>query len=151
MKFSFYFQVVGVLPTQRQGEIWPPKRQIILGKSRLRKSIACPPRTEYALAMISDESGQRLHDRATRGEPLSSNERAQLDGWLAAKDVAEGQLLSAQSGESPLAKLRSQVNGALEQVVAVARSLQRISSENDELRREVAALRQRLAAAAQPA
>ncbi len=101
--------------------------------------------------MTADEPGQRLHDRATRGESLSPMEHARLDEWLAAQDAAEGQLLSSQSDESSLATLRSQVGATLEQVSAVAGSLQRISAENDELRREVAALRHRLAAAAQAA
>ncbi len=98
--------------------------------------------------MISDESGRRLHHRATRGESLSEAEHAQLDEWLAAQDAAERKLFSGEGAEPSLAKLRSQVNAALEQVGAVARSLQQLSSENDALRQEIVALHRRLASGA---
>ena len=74
-----------------------------------------------------------------------------MEEWLAAQDAAEGQLFSSHSDESSLTKLRSQVNLALEQVGGVTRRLQQLSSENDALRQEIAALHRRLAATAQPA
>ncbi len=101
--------------------------------------------------MISNQSGQRLHDRATRGEALSDTERARLGEWLAAQDAAEVQLFSRRAEESSLTKLRSEISQVLEQVAAVTRRLQDLSSENDALRRETTALRSRLAAAAHPA
>ena len=96
--------------------------------------------------MISDEFAQQLHDTASRGGALSSAERAQLDAWLAAQDKAETTLLSPKNGEPAVADLRSQVNSTLERVGAVTRSIQQLTAENDSLRREVAALRDRLAA-----
>jgi hypothetical protein len=103
--------------------------------------------------MTSDESGRRLHDRATRGETLSAAERSQLEAWITAQDEAEAKLLAPKAIEPALADLRSQVNAALEQSNVVTSAIQRLFSENDTLRRENAALRSRLAAApvSQPA
>lgn len=39
--------------------------------------------------MIGDEGGQRLHDRATRGERLSVEERVVLDTWYRQQDADE--------------------------------------------------------------
>ena len=96
--------------------------------------------------MISDEVGRQLHDRASRGGTLSAQERQQLDHWLSAQDQAEGALLSPQALDPALAELRGRVDAALEQVGAIARNIQRLSEDNDSLRRENATLRRRLAA-----
>ena len=95
--------------------------------------------------MISDESGQELHDRASRGASLTQDEHIQLDSWLTKQDQAECESLSPKGAEPALASLRSQVHSALEQVGAVTRNLQHLAAENDSLRREVATLRSRLA------
>lgn len=39
--------------------------------------------------MISDEFAKELHDKATRGEPLSNEAQAQLENWYALQDQAE--------------------------------------------------------------
>lgn len=95
--------------------------------------------------MISDESAGRLHDRVSRGDTLSPDERADLDAWLAAQDEAEAALLSRQSAEALVAELRSQVKSALEQVGTITRTIQQLTAENDALRRDVDALRKQLA------
>ena len=96
--------------------------------------------------MISDEVGQQLHDRASRGGTLSAEERQQLDEWLSAQDQVEGATLSPQDADPALADLRGRVDAALEQVGAVTRNIQRLSEDNDSLRRENTSLRRRLAA-----
>jgi chromosome segregation ATPase len=103
--------------------------------------------------MIPDEIAREFHDRASRGSPLSPDELQQLEEWLSVQDRAEAQLLSPKSVEPALAVLRSQVEVALDQVGAVARSIQQLSVQNDALRDEIAELRRRLAArpAPQPA
>jgi septal ring factor EnvC (AmiA/AmiB activator) len=103
--------------------------------------------------MIADELAQQWHDKASRGGALSPEEQRQLDEWLAAQDLAESRQLSSADEEPALAALRSQVDSALAQVGTVTRQLQQLSSDNDALRREIAALRTRLAArpASQPA
>jgi len=98
--------------------------------------------------MISDESGRKLHDLATRGGALSADERTQLEAWIAAQDQAEGNLLSPKRTEPALTDLRAQVDAALEQAGSVTRTIQRLFSENESLRGENDALRNRLAARA---
>ena len=44
--------------------------------------------------MNSDDLGQDLHDRATRGEQLSPENQMQLEAWYAAQDRAEMETLS---------------------------------------------------------
>ena len=95
--------------------------------------------------MISDEVGRQLHDRASRSGSLSTEERQQLDEWFSAQDQAESALLSPQGVDPALADLRGRVDSALEQVGAVTRNIQRLSADNDSLRRENAALRRQLA------
>ncbi len=55
--------------------------------------------------MVSDNVGQRLHDRATRGESLSSEEQAQLNEWYAEQDRAEAKMLGV-TGAFTLRRLR---------------------------------------------
>src|SRR5437879_4238124 len=100
--------------------------------------------------MISDELARQLHDRASRGGPLSPDERQQLDEWLSIQDRAEAQLLSPKSVEPALVALRSQVEAALAQVGTVTRSIQQLCAQNDALRDEIAELRRRLAARPAP-
>lgn len=45
--------------------------------------------------MIPDEIGKELHHKATCGEQLSSEERAQLDKWYSRLDAEEGAMLAA--------------------------------------------------------
>ena len=96
--------------------------------------------------MISDESAWQLHDKATRGGALSSEERADLDGWYAARDEAEVALFSRTSAEPAVVELRGQVRSTLEQVATLTRTIQQLTSENDALRHDVDALRRQLAA-----
>ena len=96
--------------------------------------------------MISDELGRQWHDKASRGGAVSPDERRQLEEWLAAQDCAESDVLSSAGVEPTVATLRFQVNSALGQIATVTRDLQQLGADNDALRREIAALRTRLAA-----
>lgn len=88
---------------------------------------------------------QKLHDRATRGLPLSDTERAQLNAWYAQEDEAEARLLGVSVGNESTEVLQMQIKTALAQVVAVTQQIQQLVVQNEELRQEVAALKQRLA------
>lgn len=103
--------------------------------------------------MISDDVARRLHDRATRGGALSTDEREALEAWISAQDEAEANRLSPQSVEPSLADLRSQVESTLQQAADVTSAIRRLFSENDALRHDNAVLRRRLEAHAvsQPA
>lgn len=94
--------------------------------------------------MISDDVGKQLHDRATRGQSLSAEERALLDAWYAHHDEEERKLLVNLPTPSQTNALREQVNATLAQIVEVAQHIQKLNRENDALRDEIALLEQRL-------
>jgi hypothetical protein len=94
--------------------------------------------------MTSEDVLRQLHDRATRGEELSSEEQAQLENWYALQDSAETQALGLAPDEDRLGALQAQVEAALTELMAVTRRSQETSSENEALRREIIALRRQL-------
>jgi len=94
--------------------------------------------------MVSDELGKQLHDRATRGEALSAQERASLETWYAAQDRAEMDALDLATPET-VTRLQAQVDSVLEQLEMAARRIQELAQENDRLRGEIATLHRRLA------
>ena len=63
--------------------------------------------------MISDDLGQALHDRATRGEQLSDEEQGRLESWYEYQDNLESNILSTTAEEKTIAKLQSQIEVAL--------------------------------------
>jgi peptidoglycan hydrolase CwlO-like protein len=94
--------------------------------------------------MVSDELGKQLHDRVTRGETLSAQERASLETWYAAQDRAEMDALHLTTPET-VAVLQAQVDSVLEQLETAAKRIQELAQENDRLRGEIATLHRRLA------
>ena len=94
--------------------------------------------------MVSDELGKQLHDRATRGEALSAQERASLETWYAAQDRVEMDALDLTTPET-VTILQAQVDSVLEQLETAARRIQELAQENDRLRGEIATLHRRLA------
>jgi hypothetical protein len=96
--------------------------------------------------MVSDELGMQLHDRDTIGEPLTAQEKAQLEAWYAQKDVAEAAMLEA--GQVPLPNLvvlQDQVDTVISQLTVGVQQLQQITQENKSLREEIAEIKQQLA------
>lgn len=103
--------------------------------------------------MSLDEHAQQLHDKATRGGTLSSEEQAQLEAWYAEQDAREGAVLGP-TGMSPrLAMLHTQVETALAQLLTVTQRIQALTAHNETLRREIAVLQRQLplASTRQPA
>jgi cell shape-determining protein MreC len=99
--------------------------------------------------MDLDVMGPQLHDRATRGQPLTQEEADALRAWYAQQDQAE--LAQIVSGPSPnLASLQEQVDQALVQLARIAQQLRRLDQENAALRRENARLRAQLAVRSEP-
>jgi hypothetical protein len=94
--------------------------------------------------MVSDELGMQLHDRETIGEPLTAQEKAQLEAWYAQKDAAEKSMLEATQMPLPnLVMLQDQVDIAIEQLTTGVQQLQQITQENKSLREEIAEIKQR--------
>jgi hypothetical protein len=94
--------------------------------------------------MPTNEELQQLHDRATRGVPLTPDEQAALDAWYAEQDRREAEALAGAATSPALAELRVQVQAAATRLVADTQRLEALTAENDELRREIAALQQEL-------
>ena len=93
--------------------------------------------------MLSDEIGMQLHDRETIGEPLTAQERSQLEAWYAQKDAAEKSMLEATQMPLPnLVILQDQVDIAIEQLTAGVQRLHQITQENKSLREEIAEIKQ---------
>ena len=94
--------------------------------------------------MISDDLGQVLHDRSTRGETLSAEEQLQLERWYEAQDKLESQLLALTPDKKAVANLQSQIEGALTQLISLTNRIQQVASENELLRQEINSLRHQL-------
>ena len=103
--------------------------------------------------MIPDEIGQKLHDRATRGETLTTEEQDRLQRWYAHLDLAEAAQLSAAPVPDRLADLQSRVQQVTTQVVEQAQRIEALTAENAQLREEIVSLQRLLTAkrAGQPA
>jgi predicted nucleic acid-binding Zn-ribbon protein len=95
--------------------------------------------------MSADNLVQQLHNKATRGEPLSAEEKAQLEQWYARLDREESEMLSGTSTLPEIATLQAQVEDAVAQLVTTAQSIQALTAENEAVRREIADLKQQLA------
>ncbi len=85
--------------------------------------------------MVNDQLGMQLHDRDTLGEPLTTQEQAQLAEWYAAKDATEATMFAAPQTILPnLAALETQVDRAIAELAISTQLLQRITIENKFLR-----------------
>lgn len=87
---------------------------------------------------------QELHDRATRGLLLTDTEQIQLEAWYAQQDEVENHLLTSAETPQTIEVLQTQIKAALTQVAAMTQRIQELMRQNDELRREVANLKQQL-------
>lgn len=95
--------------------------------------------------MIMKEQAQELHDKASRGELLSAEERSQLDTWYVAQDAAETQDLGLAKDNDARIRLQTQIDNALSQLTNLTQHIQQVASENEALRREITNLRQQVA------
>ena len=96
--------------------------------------------------MIPDELGQKLHDRAMRGESLTAEEQDVLRRWYARHDQEEMTQLRAAPAPCRLADLQLRVQQAAAQVVVQAQQIEVLTAENTQLRLEIAALQRLLSA-----
>lgn len=95
--------------------------------------------------MSSEDQLRRLHDQATRGAALSEAERAELEAWYARQDQGEHATLARIPAASPAADLHGQVNAAAAQARTVTERIEQLTSANETLREEIAALQRQLA------
>lgn len=90
--------------------------------------------------MINDEEGKGLHDRASRGEPLSEVELWQLEEWYAYRDRLEFESIQLPNNNTVISSLQAQIGTALDELVKLTNRIQRLTAENKQLRKENAIL-----------
>jgi hypothetical protein len=94
---------------------------------------------------MEDTQLQHLHDRATRGDQLTTEEQTALNEWYARQDQVESQLLHGLAISGSVVDLQSQVAATAVQLEVVTQHIREVMTENQHLRDEVAVLQQRLA------
>lgn len=88
--------------------------------------------------------GPELHDRATRGEVLTQEERTVLEAWYHRQDEAEMRLLQS-GGTVLLSDTLGDIQAVLSRIKETASQIQALDLQNASLRQEIAAVQQRLA------
>jgi len=95
--------------------------------------------------MISENSGQSLHDKATRGDILTDNEQIMLSEWYESQDEIEAGMLGITVGyENTNQSLQKQIGTGLEKLMSVIQQIKRIITENEALKREIAVLQSQM-------
>jgi cell division protein FtsB len=95
--------------------------------------------------MVSEQELKRLHDRATRGLALSTDEQASLDAWYAQLDRDETSALAGTPGSQTFKVLQSQIEAATVRLLSVTERMQATAAENDRLRRDITLLQEQVA------
>lgn len=95
--------------------------------------------------MITNERGQELHCRSVQNQPLTSEERAELEAWYAKMDAEEAKILSVapSSNVEQIAELRQKIDEMLSKISIAAERLRKLDRDNETLRQEIAVLEQR--------
>jgi predicted nucleic acid-binding Zn-ribbon protein len=94
--------------------------------------------------MVYDNMIQQLHDKYTRGKPLSLEEQSLLEKWYAYQDTAENNTLVNSIDENRLNTLQTQVDNALAQLMTVTKRVQELTGENEVLKSEIIELRRQM-------
>lgn len=93
--------------------------------------------------MLYDGKGKILHDRATRGKPLSLEEQKLLEQWYNNQDDAESQLLKSNEYIED-EKLQKQIDTILIQIKSATDTIQRLTGENKLLKNDITNLHNQL-------
>jgi hypothetical protein len=81
--------------------------------------------------MLSDKIGMQLHDRETTGEPLTTQEKEQLEAWYVQQDAAEMIILKAAQMPLPnLVFMQDRIDAAISKLTVSVQRLQQITQEN---------------------
>lgn len=94
--------------------------------------------------MSNQLSPQELHDRTTRGIPLSANEQTVLEAWYEDQDQTEQLMFGQTNLPNPTDTLQTQVQVALARLQTETSRIQELSKQNDLLRQEIYSLKIRL-------
>jgi septal ring factor EnvC (AmiA/AmiB activator) len=87
--------------------------------------------------MVARERGQELHDRATRGLPLTDEERSELDQWYAQMNAEEARMVRIPE-QSHLKGVQDQIDTALREIRETTQQILVVRDENRTLREQIA-------------
>jgi hypothetical protein len=94
--------------------------------------------------MSGDNTMLALHDRATRGNVLSSENQTRLEQWYML-DKAQLEMLHSITAEATTADLQSQITVILERCITLSQRIQELTQSNEDARHELVQLRQQVA------
>ncbi len=86
-----------------------------------------------------------LHDRFSRGEPLSDDDQAILNTWYAEQDQAEQELFGRQPVDDTIQTMHQQIVQAAQHLAQITQQITATIATNDAIRKEIAILHTRLA------
>jgi hypothetical protein len=95
--------------------------------------------------MTSGNPALPIHDKITRGESISAEERLLLDQWYAQLDAEENAGLDQIRTPKDLPALRARVDATVAQVRNVTQRIQILAAETELVRRDVQVLQRQLA------
>jgi hypothetical protein len=93
--------------------------------------------------MVGMERGQKLHDRATRGLPLTDGERSELDQWYAQMNAEEGRMVRIPEA-SHLKGVQEQIDVTLREIQETTRQILQVREENRALREQIAEIQKEI-------
>lgn len=94
--------------------------------------------------MLSNETGKTLHDKATRGKPLTLEEQNLLEQWYNEQDNAESQWLKSNDSIKDQNILQKQIDTILIQIKSATDNIQRLTAENKLLKNDITKLHNQL-------
>jgi septal ring factor EnvC (AmiA/AmiB activator) len=89
--------------------------------------------------MVGKERGQELHDRATRGLPLTEGELSELDQWYAQMNAEEARVVRIPEA-THLKDVQDQIDATLREIEETTRQILQVRVENRTLREQIAEL-----------
>ena len=94
--------------------------------------------------MLSNQDGQALHDRSTRGEVLSAEEQTALEHWYAQTDERESSTFRRASSSPTTVELEAEIATAVAGMQAVTQRIQALTANNAAVRQEITDLQRQL-------
>lgn len=94
--------------------------------------------------MLTDEIGRHLHDKATRGKSLTSEEHILLEKWYDENDSAESESLNLNVDLKTEHTLQKQIDLILIKIEAATGHIQKLTNENRLLRNDITNLHKQL-------
>ena len=94
--------------------------------------------------MITDTLGVQLHDRATRGLQLSTEEQLALAQWYQFQDNQEAEQFASGNKVGSLAPIRSEIAAVTARLREAAVQIDTLTAQNDALQHEIIVLQNQL-------